>query len=431
VDLEHATIKNLNIKGTNTSPDVAGGLPYMGSYRQEVEFDHGVALHGAQGVELDNLDIRSVWGDGVKVTGVDQFSRRRSSDIVLRQVAVTQNGRQGMSINQSSNVLVDGATITYSRRGGIDLEPNGLSEVIDRIEVRNSFIASRLLPFPSGGNGPVNDVYIHDNRIGLAGIPLVYVRSTTGVARYNWRIERNFVQGPLGSPRSAFEFANVHGVHIEANVVNFALGRGMTAVTLSEGSSGAVLTCNMFSNAAIVASSEGADSPQLDRNTTAVGAAPCPPVATSVPATGPDSPGTRQPAPAGVASSTPAANVLTRPPGRSRVSAVRVRMAAIPGPGARQLTLRGAVLTRTADSERWTGAARARVRLEFRGLGARSSPSRLHAVSKASGRFRITVPDAPGVWRARYRYGPEKGSVAASKRVHVSQANSWLVAGGS
>jgi hypothetical protein len=69
-----SVVENLKIRGTNTSPDLAYLPPNVDSYRQEVEFDHGLALHGLTRTVVENVRIRSVWGDTVYLAGGDQHT---------------------------------------------------------------------------------------------------------------------------------------------------------------------------------------------------------------------------------------------------------------------------------------------------------------------------------------------------------------------
>lgn len=250
VDWVDSTVERLRLRGTNLRPDYAYMPPYAGSYRQEVEFDHGLALHGAVRTTVDRVSVRSVWGDGVYLSGSDQWTNTWSEDVVLRRITVVQNGRQGITVSRSRHVLVDQAFIKYSRRAAIDMEPDTPGETISDVEIRNSDLGSNLLAISSAGAGGVNNVDVHDNRIHASGVPWVYSRSTAGLDRYGWTIRNNIVTIPLGSPLAAMEFWRTHGIVIEGNRLSLATTQSQLAVSLWDGSDAATIACNVFLGAA-------------------------------------------------------------------------------------------------------------------------------------------------------------------------------------
>lgn len=246
VDWVDSTVHNLRIRGTNTIPDLPYMPPYAGTYRQEVEFDHGLALHGSVRMTVAHVSIRSVWGDGVYLAGGDQWTNQWSDHVVLRDVRVVQNGRQGIAINRSRHVLVDRAYIKYSRRSAIDLEPDTAGETILDVEIRDSDLGSNLLAISSAGAGRVNQVVVHDNRVHTTGIPWVYVRSMKGLDRHDWTVRDNLVTYPLGSPMPALAFWNTHGIVVQGNRMSLATTQSQLAVALWDGSDHATVKCNVF-----------------------------------------------------------------------------------------------------------------------------------------------------------------------------------------
>lgn len=235
VNSSDTTVTNLRVEGTNDGRDLGGSiLDANGTsravhcytqygftcYTVALEFEHGIDLRGAPNAMISGVTVDAVWGDGAYVSGGDQFASATSSGSTLTGVTVSRNGRQGIAIVRSSNVLIDGADIQSSRRAGIDIEPDTAGEVIRDIEIRNSTVHSWLLAFASGGRGNVSDVYIHHNTVTRSGVPFVYVRATDGTRRANWRVEDNEVTHSLGSPQAAMRFAHVDNVSVLRNNVN-------------------------------------------------------------------------------------------------------------------------------------------------------------------------------------------------------------------
>lgn len=248
INLSNSTISGLNILGINTVSDLSYLRPSYGAYDSRYPFDHGFAFEGATGVVLSNSKIDAVYGDGVYISGGDQYTGTHSNAVTVRNVTIDRNGRQGMSVSRSSDVLVDGVNIQHSRRSGIDLEPDGPSEVISNIEIKNSTIHSWLLAFASGGPGAVNNVNIHDNTVTGSGVPFVYDASTLGTARSNWQVVNNRVTVGLGSPQPAMKFAHTSGVVVKNNYVPVSTSQSRLEVGLT--SSSAEISCNTFPGAA-------------------------------------------------------------------------------------------------------------------------------------------------------------------------------------
>ena len=237
VNSPNVTVRDLTIVGTNDGRDLGGTVfdrdgatrkvdcyTQLGftCYSVAFEFEHGVDLRGAIDVTVEDVTVDAVWGDGAYVAGSDQFAPVGSHGAVLENMTVSRNGRQGIAVVRSSDVLIDGADIQSSRRSGIDLEPDRGSEVISNIEIRNSTVHSWLLAFASGGKGNVSNVYIHDNTVTRSGTPFVYVRATDETRRANWRVHDNQVTRGLGSPQAAMLFFHVDNVSVVGNTVKIA-----------------------------------------------------------------------------------------------------------------------------------------------------------------------------------------------------------------
>ncbi|MGH8893533.1 MAG: right-handed parallel beta-helix repeat-containing protein [Actinomycetes bacterium] len=237
-------VRNLNIQGINARSDKdALGSDY-GAWNQSMEFDAGINVRGGAGLTFSGLRIDGTYGDGIQI----QRWHGDPTNITVRDVVIGHNGRQGISISAANGVLIDRVTILGSRRGGIDIEPAGVTMVAQNIEIRNSTIASWLLAFPSQGNGLANHVHIHDNTITRTGVPFVKVYSTAGLRRTNWRVANNTVTYGLGSPQPAMIFDNVTNVLVDGNVLRLKDRRSQLAVGLRNGAT-ARISNNWFKGA--------------------------------------------------------------------------------------------------------------------------------------------------------------------------------------
>lgn len=120
-DVDGASIRGGRIVGERAA--------HMGS---EGEWGHGIAVSGARGVNIRDVDVSACWGDGICIGTI--FARGRAikvaSDIVIERVTCRGNRRQGLSITSSRRVTV--RDCQFSGTGGtlpgcgIDVEPGTL-----------------------------------------------------------------------------------------------------------------------------------------------------------------------------------------------------------------------------------------------------------------------------------------------------------------
>ncbi len=405
-----STIRNLNIQGINTTSDVAMLGDAYGAWDQSMEFDAGINLRGGSNVVLENLHIDGTYGDGVQI----QRRHGNPTGIVLRDIVIGHNGRQGVSISAGNGILLDRVTIQGSRRGGVDIEPAAVTMVAQNIEIRNSTIATWLLAFPSQGSGLSNHVYIHDNVITRTGVPFVKVRSSAGLWRTDWRVVNNTVTYGLGSPQPAMLFDRVSDVLVDGNVINLKEDRSEMAVGLQNGST-AVISNNWFRNAKpapdFVAIIDGGS--WIGGNN-AVGAAPPSLVRWTPPVVAPAGPapgGAEPPAPKpgaeaqGPRKGTPKAKAA---PAASPRKVTRLRFDVTePARKGQPVRAKGKLLRVGGDTPKtYLGYSARRVVVQFQPAGATTFQTVQRVRTGANGTFRLrngVTAGASGSWRAVFR----------------------------
>lgn len=106
------------------------------------EWRHGINLLDVSGFEILGLSIKSTGGDGIYVGANSQSGY--SQDIVVKDVLLEDNHRQGISIISVKNMLIDNAVILNTQgtapEAGIDFEANYDAQRIANVTVRNTII---------------------------------------------------------------------------------------------------------------------------------------------------------------------------------------------------------------------------------------------------------------------------------------------------
>ena len=116
---------------------------------------------GARNVTISGVTIRKMWGDGIYVAG--------ASNVNICALTADRNRRQGLSV-----IAVDGLTVTNSLfkdtkgtrpAAGIDLEPNGATEVITNVRIESSKFNDNEGPgiLIAGKKGTISNLEIKSN----------------------------------------------------------------------------------------------------------------------------------------------------------------------------------------------------------------------------------------------------------------------------
>ena len=137
------TVRNLTILGDN--PDAGGPNAYHTSGQ---EYSHGISLRGTDNVDIGNVTIDGVWGDGVFVGSYATYANW-SDHIRIHNSTIRRNGRNGVTINAGSDVIVSQNSFDKIAMHAIDLEPDisseGASDVTIQANTFGSYGTTRLL----------------------------------------------------------------------------------------------------------------------------------------------------------------------------------------------------------------------------------------------------------------------------------------------
>jgi hypothetical protein len=207
------SIQWMGVEGTNTVPDQRADF---GTYQVDFEFEHAYDLHGVSNMVIEHTWADAIWGDGITFSGTDQWTPNGCRLVRVSDFVVDRNGRQGITLANVDDAVLEDVEIWHSRRSGFDMEPPPGG--VHNVEIRSSYVNPLGLAFASAGAGDVSNVYIHHNTIDGEGVPWVYVKDSQGNRRHDWRVWDNQVLNALGSPMAMLYFVNVDNVDVRRNV---------------------------------------------------------------------------------------------------------------------------------------------------------------------------------------------------------------------
>lgn len=101
------------------------------------EWRHGIELYGCSNVSVLGLSVESTGGDGVYL---GRGERTYNSGVVLKDLLLRDNYRQGISIISAEDLLIENVEMSFTEGtlpgSGIDFEPNSPDERLVRCTVR-------------------------------------------------------------------------------------------------------------------------------------------------------------------------------------------------------------------------------------------------------------------------------------------------------
>jgi hypothetical protein len=195
---------------------VKGANPFAGTsdkaYNPALEKQHGFRIEGVDGIELGHDTVTDVYGDFVYVA---RYVNDPATNVWIHDCNFARNGRQGISLIAADGVIIERNKFTDTRRGTIDLEPNGPNQTVSNVFILNNTIGvGRLFFIASHGKGPVNNIVVSGNRLhqhvlSIDVVPLPNQR------RSNWIVTSN-VSDTISNQRP-IRFMEVDGLRVTGN----------------------------------------------------------------------------------------------------------------------------------------------------------------------------------------------------------------------
>jgi len=204
-DAHDVTVHNLRIDGPNTAA----------TYAVNREGQHGFAVAGSSNILLVDVSVTDVWGDCVSFVG-------GSSQVTVQGGTFNGCGRQGFGVDEASDVLLDGFTLTRVARSAVDVEPQ-LTWEVHRVEVRNGVFRAPIsnVIFAGLGTGAaVTDIRFTDNTVEGRAISVLSSNDTPG-ERARFLFSGNTATQPTNHP-PVFRFGNVSDVTVTGNTQPFS-----------------------------------------------------------------------------------------------------------------------------------------------------------------------------------------------------------------
>ncbi|MFS7399045.1 BppU family phage baseplate upper protein [Carnobacterium maltaromaticum] len=138
------------------------------------EWGMGIMMKKSTNIKIEDIQIDDFWGDGIYVGG-DGYGNQ-SKNIIIRKVTCDNNRRQGISVVNIDDLLVESCTLMNTNgtapQTGIDFEPNNNGEMLKNIVVRGTKIINNAggdILFAHGAlaREQVNKYLLDDNQISI------------------------------------------------------------------------------------------------------------------------------------------------------------------------------------------------------------------------------------------------------------------------
>ena len=129
---ENIKVLNGKIEGDRESHNYTGNSSHA--------WGMGVRISGSKNINVDNVEILNMTGDGIYITS----GLSNSDSVQIQNCLIHDNRRQGISIISGRRIKINNNEI-YNIKGispqaGIDLEANKDTQKIDEIEIQNNKI---------------------------------------------------------------------------------------------------------------------------------------------------------------------------------------------------------------------------------------------------------------------------------------------------
>jgi len=197
------TIRNFNLVGNSPTP---------GIFQSGQEGAAGVLVDGGGTVEIANVTISAVWGDGIKITG-------GANTVWFHDSHVVSAGRNGVTIGAGTNITIEGSVFDKSGYCTFDIEPNTSDQTTSNVKFLNNSAGRYGQDFAaidgSHTGATIDGVTINGNSV-TAG-SLLTIIDNGGTARMkNIAVTDN--RSSVAAAGPVLLFAHIDGLTLTGNV---------------------------------------------------------------------------------------------------------------------------------------------------------------------------------------------------------------------
>ncbi|MBP9826921.1 right-handed parallel beta-helix repeat-containing protein [Candidatus Saccharibacteria bacterium] len=204
------SIKNISIDGPNTKAGANND-----AYRSEFEEQHGIMIYTSTGISVNNISVTETYGDFIAVFG-------GSRQITIANNNFDRTGRQGVSVVNGSDVVIENNKIANVGRSAIDLEPAVASWRVENVLVRNNIFgpANGVFLASLGSGANVENIVVSNNTllgIRLYGVIETNDKTNQGLRKRGFQILNNKSDQVTGTTVAPLRFENVNDITISGN----------------------------------------------------------------------------------------------------------------------------------------------------------------------------------------------------------------------
>lgn len=110
------------------------------------EWGMGISIYDGNNITIKDVSVKNCWGDGIYIGQVKAATTSYSSNILIDNVTIDSNRRQGISIIsvenltiRNSRIINTGAIKFTSTGAGIDIEPNIANAMVRNINIEGCY----------------------------------------------------------------------------------------------------------------------------------------------------------------------------------------------------------------------------------------------------------------------------------------------------
>jgi hypothetical protein len=245
-------LRDMTIRGANPQ---AGAVP--GAHVGTLEWQHGVAVKGVDGMVIDGVQIYDTYGDFVQVAHDPRFYTPPdippARNVVVRNSHFERSGRQGVSLIHVDGFWLENSYLGEAAMTMIDLELAWHEGIGRNIHIlANTFGRQPHALFANAGKGwspAIGNIEIRGNRqLGpaLTCIPPVHVVSPTWMPAGSWRSGWVIADNHFVAAGYAVRVLRVSDLVMTGNTVDHSNGNCDKAGARLEDSHHITLTDNRF-----------------------------------------------------------------------------------------------------------------------------------------------------------------------------------------